>query len=201
VAIKKKLKSEETKQNIIQAAKKLFAQKTYHAVTMREIAKEAGCSHTAIYIYFKDKEMLLEQISIPPLENLNRELESISRQATDPLASLEQMCLCYVRFGITHRTLYTTYITTLAQRVDATQPDSEINLLRIKLFNRLTEAIRLALDIPEDGLINITRMFFYQLHGTIMTYSDSPEADESILERVLPITSQFVHSLIRGLKG
>jgi hypothetical protein len=44
-------------------------------------------------------------------------------------------------------------------------------------------------------------MFFYQLHGTIMTYSDSPEADESILERVLPITSQFVHSLIRGLKG
>ncbi|MGZ4164968.1 MAG: TetR/AcrR family transcriptional regulator, partial [Tumebacillaceae bacterium] len=50
---KKELKSEETKRAIVSAAGQLFADRGYEAVTMREIAKAAGCSHTTIYIYYK----------------------------------------------------------------------------------------------------------------------------------------------------
>ncbi|WP_127588190.1 TetR/AcrR family transcriptional regulator [Paenibacillus koleovorans] len=70
-------RSEETKKNIVDAAEKLFSEHGYEAVTMREIAKEAGCSHTTIYIYFKDKEALLHQLSVPPLERLKRSLQDI----------------------------------------------------------------------------------------------------------------------------
>ena len=65
---KKELRSEETKRMILKAAGKLFSEKGYDAVTMREIAKEAGCSHTTIYLYFNDKETLLHQLSMPTLK-------------------------------------------------------------------------------------------------------------------------------------
>ncbi len=68
IQIKKELRSEETKRMILKAAGKLFSEKGYDAVTMREIAKEAGCSHTTIYLYFKDKETLLHQLSMPTLQ-------------------------------------------------------------------------------------------------------------------------------------
>lgn len=62
---KQEQRSEETKRSILAAAGLLFASRGYDSVTMREIAKEAGCSHTTIYIYFKDKEALLQQLSLP----------------------------------------------------------------------------------------------------------------------------------------
>ena len=53
----------------------LFAEKGYPHVTMREIAKQAGCSHTAIYLYFKNKEELLQHIAIPSLLELENEFQ------------------------------------------------------------------------------------------------------------------------------
>src|SRR5690625_4941171 len=70
-------RSEETKQLILKAASKLFSQKGFDGVTIREIAKEAGCSHTTIYIYFKDKEGLLHELSMPPLNRLYNQLETV----------------------------------------------------------------------------------------------------------------------------
>lgn len=45
----------ETKLSIILAARELIAIKGFESVTMREIAAKAGCSHTAIYMYFGTK--------------------------------------------------------------------------------------------------------------------------------------------------
>jgi AcrR family transcriptional regulator len=67
---KQVFRAEETKKAILSVAGKLFAEQGFHAVTMREIAKKAGCSHTTIYIYFTDKETLLYQLSMPPLKEL-----------------------------------------------------------------------------------------------------------------------------------
>ena len=75
---KQEQRSEETKKQILQSAGKLFAKKGYDAVTIREIAKDAGCSHTTIYLYFKDKEALLHQLSMPSLQKLHQQLQQIS---------------------------------------------------------------------------------------------------------------------------
>jgi AcrR family transcriptional regulator len=73
-------RSEETKNSIITAAQKLFAEQGYDTVTMREIAKEAGCSHTTIYIYFKDKVALLNQLAMPSLLELKLLMEEAVKQ-------------------------------------------------------------------------------------------------------------------------
>ena len=74
---KQEQRSENTRKSIVAAAGKLFSSMGYNAVTMREIAKEAGCSHTTIYIYFKDKEALLHQLSKSPLLTLVQQMEAL----------------------------------------------------------------------------------------------------------------------------
>ncbi len=52
----------ETRQKIINAARKLFAEKGYFKTNSKEIAKEAGVSTGSFYMYFKDKKPLFIDI-------------------------------------------------------------------------------------------------------------------------------------------
>ncbi|MDD3530146.1 MAG: helix-turn-helix domain containing protein, partial [Gallionellaceae bacterium] len=46
---------QETRSRILDAARELFVERGIEATTMREIAGRVGCSATAIYLYFRDK--------------------------------------------------------------------------------------------------------------------------------------------------
>ncbi|MBO9599746.1 MAG: TetR/AcrR family transcriptional regulator, partial [Cohnella sp.] len=98
MASKQELRSEETKKSITEAAGRLFGSKGFEAVTMREIAKEAGCSHTTIYIYFKDKEALLQELSMPPLQSLFEQTDALIAQETNPDERLKAVSLALISF-------------------------------------------------------------------------------------------------------
>lgn len=51
-------KSEDTKQLILDTAKKEFMEKGYNDASVRSIAKQAGLTTGAIFRYFPDKESL-----------------------------------------------------------------------------------------------------------------------------------------------
>lgn len=55
---KKQAKAEETKQQILAAAKELFARKGYTATSIEELATATGSSKANIYYHFKSKEGL-----------------------------------------------------------------------------------------------------------------------------------------------
>ncbi len=52
----------ESKEHIIIVASKLFLQKSYKEVTMRELVKETGLSKGAFYHYFESKEKLFMEV-------------------------------------------------------------------------------------------------------------------------------------------
>lgn len=198
---RQKLRSEETRQAILSAAGKLFAEKGYSHVTMREIAKAAGCSHTAIYIYFKDKESLLHELSIPPLTLLLRQFEGISEQPDlSPKSALIQISMAFVRYGLKHKTMYNTFFFTGASRVDK-EPESAINKLRLALFAKMRDQLRLYLELQEDDerLMACSRICFYMLHGIISTYTQSEESDHELLERLGPTFHEAMEALLAGL--
>jgi len=64
-----------TKDNIIDSAKKLFAEQGYQKTTVMDISKQAGLSEAALYAHFQGKEDLL--LTIPDLwvSKLIKELE------------------------------------------------------------------------------------------------------------------------------
>ncbi|QYR20551.1 TetR/AcrR family transcriptional regulator [Paenibacillus sp. sptzw28] len=203
---RRKQLTEEMKAGIRSAAAALFADKGFAAVTMREIAKAAGCSHTAIYLYFKNKEDLLQQIAIPPLKEM--EAAMLGRMA-DPSASqidrLLAVCREFAVFCLTKGSFYHVLITPGAVRIDEKEPVLEVNQIRNRLFGHLNDALS---DAVGDGAarvdpakaLNHGRMLFYYMQGYVNTYIGSEEPTAALLERTLPIYYDGIRIFVAGIQ-
>ena len=55
--------AKDTRSRIIRVAEEIFRKEPYQKVGIRQIAQAAGCSHTAIYQYFKKKEDILYAVA------------------------------------------------------------------------------------------------------------------------------------------
>lgn len=202
IQIKKELRSEETKRMILKAAGKLFSEKGYDAVTMREIAKEAGCSHTTIYLYFNDKETLLHQLSMPTLNALYQQLKNISlKKSLKAEEKLKEISREYILFGLKNQNMYSIFINEKSTRVDEVEQKLEINQLRVEIFNVLMEVIQQCLAIPKnDQLLAFTRIFFFTINGILSTYSNLHETIDELMERLTPTFDLTIDILILGFK-
>lgn len=69
------MSTEETREQIIKVARKLFAQKGIENITMSDIAAEAKRSRRTVYTYFKSKDELLEA-------SIEMEIKKISAATT-----------------------------------------------------------------------------------------------------------------------
>ena len=70
-------KSEETRENIISAARKLFAEKGYERTDMKEIAGEMGMTHAALYYYFRNKTDVAWEIYRAETERVLAEVKRV----------------------------------------------------------------------------------------------------------------------------
>lgn len=196
------LRSEETKKSILAAASELFSNRGYDAVTMRDIARLAGCSHTTIYIYFKDKEDLLHQLSMPPVQYLFGKIEEIMIQSLLPDDKLKKMSLMIIEFCLTNRSLYGVFINTKSERVDEKNPKLEINQARNRLFEKLTLVIQECLEnrLREEHLLMYTRIYFFTLYGIIATYAPSEETVKQLMDRLTPTFEASFDVMLSGLR-
>lgn len=180
-------RAEQTKVSILDAARHLFSRFGYHSVTMRAIAKEAGCSHTSIYVYFKDKEALLEALALPFLKQLKIRLEMIleEKEATDQ-AKLKRIGLELLKVGLGQRNMYEVLFKINAERVDNTAPKLAINQLRNDLFDILKRAIQPCVKLKMDDpmLLAYSRIYYYTLQGIIFTYDMSEENEDQLMDRL-----------------
>lgn len=58
------------RENIIQSAKTLFESRGIEKTTVDDIAKEADCSKSTLYVYFKSKEEILQTILLEQMKQL-----------------------------------------------------------------------------------------------------------------------------------
>lgn len=198
---KQEQRSEETKKLILDSAANLFAKKGYDAVTIREIAKDAGCSHTAIYLYFKDKETLLHQLSLPPLQELHQKMQDISRgDSISSESKLKEISLEYIFFCLKNRNMYDIFFNAKSSRVDE-KPELQINQLRISIFELLKSTIQENLSISnEEQLLAFSRILYYQLNGVLSTYSYQHEPLDVLMERLIPTFNLSIEVLLIGFQ-
>ncbi len=83
---------------ILAAARQVFAQEGLESLSMRRVAAIAGCTATAIYIYFKDKEDLLQALVLEDFLELARDLEGL-QALPDPLDRLRALGLAFARYA------------------------------------------------------------------------------------------------------
>lgn len=100
-----KLKKEEKKQQILEAAIRTFARKGYFNSRVSEIAQEAGVADGTIYIYFKSKEEILSAIFDEALTRFvhisNEELRGIM----DPTERLQKIAALHLTYLGSNRDL------------------------------------------------------------------------------------------------
>ncbi len=90
---------------ILDAARDLFAAEGYDAVTMRRIAGVIEYSATTIYLHFKDKDALIRELCRIDAMSLAKALQTVASEP-DPLERLRKIAFAYVAFGIEHPNHY-----------------------------------------------------------------------------------------------
>ena len=88
------------RQEILDAASELFVREGYEYVSMRRIADKIEYSPTTIYIYFKDKAELLEQVCKETFSKLVQKLTKILEQPGEPVERLKRGLIAYIEFGL-----------------------------------------------------------------------------------------------------
>ncbi|MEW9700369.1 TetR/AcrR family transcriptional regulator [Paenibacillus sp. SI8] len=198
-----KLRSEETKQAILFAAGKLFADRGYNGVTMREIAKEADCSHTTIYIYYKDKEDLLHALSMPPLIELKERFNVLTKQNNlTQEAKLMEISMEFIRFCFLNKSIYHVILIAKGTRVDEENPELELNRIRIDIFKQIGQVLQEIFPFPpnQDQLLKFNRIYFYMLDGIVSTYSQTEESPNDLMNRLSSTFEEAFDSLLNGFK-
>lgn len=199
---RQKKRSEMTKQAILAAATELFSHNKYQHVTMREIARQANCSHTTIFLYFKDKEDLLCELAIPMLDQLKQEFEKLVKRTEWPLlVRLKEVSMAFVKFSLRNRSLYNILFLAEGTNVEESSPKLTVNQVRIALLDMIKDLLQLGLGVDDQSrLIQYGRIYFYMLNGMISTYIDSQESYEDLFARLGETFEESMDILLQGFQ-
>ncbi len=97
---------EALRDEILDAARELFVREGYENVSMRRIAEKIDYSPTTIYLYFKDKSELIFQLCEETFAKLNKTMQGLGKEQSDPIGNLRKVANAYVEFGIRHPNHY-----------------------------------------------------------------------------------------------
>ena len=90
------MKGENRKQEIIQTAAKLFKEKGYSAVTMRDLAKAMGIKAASLYNHINSKQDILKSIIISSAETFTNGMESIKASNDNSIEKLKKIVTLHV---------------------------------------------------------------------------------------------------------
>lgn len=93
---------ESLRQEILDAARELFAREGYEATSIRRIAEKVGCSPGILYHYFEDKPEIMAQLVRETFSRLTARLQAICHDQAPPLDRLRRSLLTYIHFGLDH---------------------------------------------------------------------------------------------------
>lgn len=81
----------ETRQDIVSAARRLFMEHGFRAVSTRQIADDCGLTQPALYRHFADKRALYEVVLMEELDTMRAGLERIAARGTNVAEQLRQV--------------------------------------------------------------------------------------------------------------
>lgn len=96
------------RREILDAAREAFIRDGYEGVSMRQLAEKVGCSHSNLYLHFRDKEALFDCVVEESFERFADGLRNVPESAKrgDPVEFLRKAGRAYVDFGLANPSVY-----------------------------------------------------------------------------------------------
>ncbi|HYQ02370.1 MAG TPA: TetR/AcrR family transcriptional regulator [Polyangiaceae bacterium] len=102
IAERRERERQELRLKILDAARELFAERGYQAVTMREIANRIEYSATALYKHFVDKEALVRELCHHDFKALAGLFIQAVSNSSGPYERFIRVGLVYLDFAVRH---------------------------------------------------------------------------------------------------
>jgi AcrR family transcriptional regulator len=182
------------KNNIIKIAAKLFSQKSFHDVTMDEIAEKVGVAKGTIYLYFSSKDNLYLEILEHTFGSIEALLEKEVNKASLAPEKLKKVLAIVIKFyreNIDVLKILSRDETHLIQEHhDLTE---KWRLRRIELYEKIIEK-----GIKEGSFktrnTELAALVLYGAVGAVMVFYDLEKSPEAIAEEMYSeIASGFFH--------
>ncbi len=182
------------KNNIIKIAANLFSQKSFHDVTMDEIAEKVGVAKGTIYLYFSSKDNLLFEIlehTFGSIEALLEKEVNTASLAPEKLKKVLAIIIKFYRGNIDVLKILSRDETHLIQEHhDLTE---KWRLRRIELYEKIIEK-----GIKEGSFktrnTELAALILYGAVGAVMVFYDLDKSPETIAEELYSeIASGFFH--------
>lgn len=146
-----------------------FAELGYDGVTMRGLAKEAGCSPMTPYRYFASKEEIFAAVRSAAFSRLSDACEAAANRAPGGLAGASAISQAYFDFAVAEPQAYQIMFG-LSRPSDSDQPELTKQVDRSRAFFRhLTDSM------IEDGIlkgdpVRLGHIFWAGMHGVIVLH-------------------------------
>ena len=187
--IRLKENEREVRKNLIMdAARKLFAEKSFHEIGMRDIANEAGVAAGSIYRYFPSRDDLLVEALTHELKGVEERFE---RRLEEGNATIEELALAVVNYLLDNEPTF--------QMMCHFMTRGEVSPASLERFNAGQKYLLSMFDkvLAQTGNIENIRFFshafFASLLGVVMTFRNYPgRSQEDIrkhMERLALVTA------------
>ncbi len=161
------------KELILDAAEKVFANKPFSKVNMREIAKEAGISPGSIYNYFTDQETLFLEAATRGSEDLVKIFTRLVR-AED--ASVAEVGKAYIEYIMDHYEYMRMVQHCIFFGKFASQdPMGKVISTEQILMDLFDELFLKHTNCTRDNVRLMSHLFFATLNGILFNYGRFPD--------------------------
>jgi len=189
---------------ILDAARNLFAAEGYDAVTMRKIAEAIEYSPTTIYLHFKDKEALINELCRIDCMSLGQAFHSVAAHP-DALERLHKIGMAFIDFAIAHpnhyRLMFMTHRLNEKERLEEMghgNPEVDGYALLLNTFKQAIDQQLLATHLTDPNLL--TQAFWSSIHGVVaihLTLYGDPWVEWCSIQDTAALN---IEAMIRGIK-
>lgn len=187
------------RQALIQAALELTTEKDLASLSLREVARRVGVSHTSSYRHFTDKDALLAAVAQAGFQTLHQVLETAMQQApSEPLKQLQATGVAYIDFALEHSAHY--HLMFGAYGANSAQQHPELEQTATQAFMvivRIVETGQQAGVIRQGDPIQLAQAAWSMSHGFVMLLMDGqiPKAPD---QSVASLSNFITQVLIEG---
>ena len=169
---------------IIEAAKRVFAVKSFNEVSIRDIAREAGISHASIYRYFPDQQSLFIEAFLQGAGEIGSVLEKLIESAKAPdIMKVSDAYVTYLMDNDQYFRMMTHFMLDGSLSAEKIEKLNTAERHVFDQFDRMFQKMKKPAPVRQ-----LSHAFFAALNGVLITFRNYPgRSSKAVRQHMLAI--------------